>query len=63
MKSWKTSVTGAITALMGFVAFSPVLFAKWPWVVEIAKYVMIGGFAVFGVAAKDADVSGGNRQQ
>lgn len=57
--SWKTAVAAVITAIAGFVEFSPHLFEKWPWVIAIAKYVMLGGLAVMGIAAKDRNVTGG----
>ncbi len=57
--SWKTTLLGLISAAAGFVAFSPALFAKWPWVNEVAKYIMVGGMAGIGIAAKDSAVTGG----
>ena len=54
MKNWKTSACGIATALAGFVLFSPQLFARWPWVSEVAKYIMAGGMAGFGLTAKDS---------
>ena len=54
MKNWKTNLFGMITAVAGFVLFSPVLFSRWPWVGEVAKYVMAGGMAGIGFAAKDS---------
>ena len=42
------------TAVAGFVLFSPALFARWQWVGEVAKYVMAGGIAGMGFAAKDS---------
>ena len=59
--SWKTSVIGVLSAAAGFVAFSPALFAKWPWVNEVAKYIMVGGLAGLGLASKDSGVTGGTR--
>ena len=56
MKSWKTSLLGLIAAFAGFVTFSPDLFVRWPWVVAISKYIMVGGLAGIGFAAKDSDV-------
>ena len=63
MKNWKTTASGALTAFFGFVAVSPALFSRWPWLVEFAKYVALGGMASFGFAAKDKDVTGGSRPQ
>jgi len=61
--SWKTTVTGILTAAAGFVTFSPALFTgpKWAWVNELAKYVMIGGLAGMGLASKDNNVTGGTK--
>ena len=57
--SWKTTLIGLVSAAAGFVAFSPALFVKWPWVNEVAKYIMVGGLAGLGLAAKDTDRTGG----
>jgi len=57
--SWKTSLIGLLSAAAGFVAFSPALFSKWPWIVEVAKYIMVGGLAGLGFASKDSNVTGG----
>ena len=51
--SWKTTVCGLILALAGFVMFTPETFSQWPWLVSLAKYVMLGGFAALGVVGKD----------
>lgn len=51
---WKTSLAGLISAAAGFVAFSPGLFQKWPWVMEVAKYIMVGGLSGIGLLARDA---------
>ena len=56
MTSWKSTVSGIVTAAAGFVVFSPGLFSRWPWVVEAAKYVMAGGVAMLGIVSKDSDV-------
>jgi hypothetical protein len=53
MKNWKTTLAGGVTALAGFVLFSPGLFVRWPWAGEIAKYVMAEGLASMGLAGKD----------
>jgi hypothetical protein len=63
MGSWKTSLTGFISAAAGFVAFSPQLFQKYPMVMELAKYIMIGGMASIGILAKDSQVTGGTKLQ
>ena len=55
MKNWKTSTAGIIAAAAGFVAFKPELFAKWPAVVALAQYVVVGGLAALGIVGKDAN--------
>ncbi len=61
--SWKTTAIGVVSALAGFITFSPGLFAgpKWTWVNELCKYIMIGGFAGLGFAGKDSSVTGGTK--
>ena len=54
MRNWKTSLFGIITSIAGFIVASPSLFTRWPWVVPLASYVMVGGFAAIGLAAKDS---------
>lgn len=51
--NWKTTLSAIVTAIAGFVCFSPELFKPWPWAVEVAKYVMAGGLLAFGIAAAD----------
>ena len=53
--SWRTTVCGLVMALAGFVMFSPETFQQWPWAVSLAKYIMLGGFAALGIAAKDSN--------
>jgi hypothetical protein len=61
--SWKTTAIGIVSAVAGFITFSPSLFAgpKWTWVNELCKYIMIGGFAGLGFAGKDSNVTGGTK--
>lgn len=54
MTNWKTTLIAAITALFGFVLFSPQYFP--PWAIDLAKYAFVGGLAGLGIAAKDATV-------
>ncbi len=54
MKNWRTTVPALVAAGAGFVLFSPQYFA--PWLIDLSKYVMLGGLACFGIAAKDATV-------
>ena len=57
MTSWKTTVTAAITAVAGFVMFSPELFSDYPIVVQLAKYIGAGGMIAFGIVSRDNKVS------
>ena len=57
MKSHKTTILASITAIAGFILFSPELFENHPIVKEIAKYVMAGGLAAFGATSRDHKVS------
>ncbi len=63
MKNWKTTLSGGLTAVAGFVAFSPQFFGKWPIIIELAKYLMAGGFVAMGLAGKDHDMTGGTRTE
>ncbi len=51
MTNWKTTFSAILSALAGFVLFSPQLFP--PWALDVAKYIMLGGLVAFGVSAKD----------
>jgi hypothetical protein len=52
MKNWKTTTAAVVGIVAGFVTFSPQWFH--PLIVDIAKYVMVGGFAAIGIMGKDA---------
>ena len=54
--SWKTTASGVVVAMAGFVYFSPETFAQWPWVLSLAKYIMLGGIAGLGSSARDFNV-------
>lgn len=54
MKSWKSTIAGLVTAAAGFVLFSPEHFRQWPILIDLAKYVMLGGLAALGIVVKDA---------
>lgn len=54
MKNWKTTISGLVSAAAAFVEFSPATFTKWPWIVALAKWIMIGGLAGVGFTAKDS---------
>ncbi len=57
MKDWKTTLTGAISAIAAFVLFAQaqhyVVFP--PVAVALAGFAMSGGLAAFGVVSKDAE--------
>jgi hypothetical protein len=65
MKSWRTTVTSAISAASAFVLFAQQLhYITFPnWAMAIAMFTMAGGLASFGVSAKDSQVSGGTISQ
>jgi hypothetical protein len=54
VKNWKTSASGLVGAAAVFVASNPSLFSRWPWAVPLAGFVVAGGFACLGLAAKDS---------
>jgi hypothetical protein len=54
--SWRSTVCGLVAALAAFVVINPDLFAVWPWILSLAKYIMVGGLAGIGIAARDAGV-------
>ena len=56
MRNWKTSVFALIAAAAGFVAMHPMYTAHYPIVNDIASYIMVGGLAGIGLAAKDSTV-------
>ena len=61
MKSWKTTLTSAISAGAAFVLFAQQLnYIAFPkWAMAIAMFTMAGGLAGLGVTAKDSNVTGG----
>lgn len=54
MKNWKTSLFGLLACAAGFIAIHPMYTARWPMVNDLAGYVMAGGLAGMGFAAKDS---------
>lgn len=54
MKNWKTSLCGIVAAVAGFIAMHPRYTSQWPFINDLAGYVMIGGLAGIGIAAKDS---------
>jgi ABC-type uncharacterized transport system substrate-binding protein len=61
MTSWKTTVAGIVSAVAAIVAGNPGNFVKWPWLVTAAQFVVAGGLAAIGIAAKDSGVTGGDK--
>jgi hypothetical protein len=61
MKSWKTTLTSAVSSAAAFVLFAQQLhYINFPsWVMAVAMFAMAGGLASFGVSAKDSNVTGG----
>ena len=58
VKSWKTTTAGLVTAVAAFVLFSPETFAAFPWLISLAKFLVVGGAAGLGIAGKDYNVTG-----
>ncbi len=54
LTNWKTTLAGLVTAIAGFIMFSPHLFAAHPAVLDMAKYATLGGLAGMGITGKDA---------
>ena len=59
MGSWKTTLSGLVTAGAGFIVANPELFANHPAILKFAMYVMVGGLASIGIFAKDSNKTGG----
>lgn len=59
MKSWKSTVIGILSAAFAFILFTPETFLAFPWLISLAKFVLVGGLAGLGIVAKDYNVSGG----
>ncbi len=54
MKNWKTTISALVAAVAGFVAMHPMYTAHYPIINDIAGYIMVGGLAGIGFAAKDS---------
>lgn len=64
IKSWKTTAIGILLALSGFVTFSPDTFGgERTLLVQVCKFITMGGLAGLGITSKDFNVNGGNQQQ
>jgi hypothetical protein len=63
MRSWKTTTIGIVASVAGFVAFSPSTFGgESALVVQVCKYITLGGLAGLGIVAKDYNVTGRNNE-
>jgi hypothetical protein len=59
VKNWKTTSVGVLLAVTGFIAYSPKNFGgDQALIVELSKYIHMGGLAALGVVAKDYNVTG-----
>lgn len=55
MKNWKTTLSGAVSAIAAFIAAYPHHFGgEGTLVVDVAKFVAIGGLAFMGLSASDS---------
>lgn len=63
-KSWKTTAIGITLSLTGFVAFSPSHFGgEGALLVQISRYIHMGGLAAFGIVAQDFNVTTQNKNK
>lgn len=60
MSSWKTTLTGFLSAAASFVLFADLehMIVFPAWVRALAMFVSVGGTATLGVVAKDFNISG-----
>lgn len=64
VKNWKTTTIGVLLALSGFITFSPGTFGgENALLVQVCKYITMGGLAGLGITAKDFNVTGGDQNQ
>ena len=61
LSSWKTTITGLVSAGASFVMFSQQLnMIQYPkWALAVAMFAAVGGLASFGIMAKDYNATGG----
>jgi predicted exporter len=55
-KNWKTTTVGSITAVTGYIAMFPAGFKDE--VVNVSRYIQVGGLASLGLVSKDFDQTG-----
>lgn len=48
-ENWAKMLIGILTGIAGFIDFDPQIFGGHPWLISLAKYIMIGGFIGLGV--------------
>lgn len=59
LRNWKTTTTGLVLSLAGFISFSPDFFGgNKSLLVQVCHYISAGGFAALGLCAKDFNVAG-----
>lgn len=64
LKNWKTTTVGFVLATTGFIAYSPNRFGgDQAMIVEVSRYIHMGGLATLGIVAKDYNVTGGSQNQ
>jgi hypothetical protein len=55
MRNWKTTVSGAVCAIAAFIAAYPSHFGgEGNLVVDVAKFVAVGGLSFMGLFASDS---------
>jgi hypothetical protein len=52
--NWRTTGWHIVTAIFGFVALKPDLFHDWPLLVELSRYLALGGYLAGGFVGADA---------
>lgn len=61
MRSWKTTLSGAVSAAASFVVVLSTQGVKMPqWLPLTAAFVLAGGLASLGISGKDYNVTGSN---
>jgi hypothetical protein len=61
IRNWKTTATGILLSVTGFVAFSPDTFGgDKAFIVQVSRYVHLGGLATLGITAKDFNTENQN---
>ena len=59
MRSWKSTISGLVSAGASLVIFMGTQGVVMPhWVSSVASFVLVGGLASMGIVGKDYNVSG-----